>query len=224
MSIRRLIQVAVVTTIRADDAIPRDGRRSSQLSLAIVVFCVLMAAREAHCQLVELTAGGMARGTFLSRVVDGNTVDLFTGTSSWPSFTIRLARIDAPELDQPYGYEAGQHLSDLLGEEYVLSCSARAADIHGRWLATCGVINHVMVLEGAAWAYDPLPCQRPAHSPCSSALTPLQEAERQARAVRRGLWARPAPIPPSQWRATRDFDHHLRSEVPGVEGWATAED
>src|SRR5262245_60166285 len=95
---------------------------------SIVLVCVLMGTREAHSQMVELTTTGMVRGTFLSRVRDGNTVDLFTGTSPWPSFTIRLARIDAPELDQPYGYEARQHLGDLLQEEYILSCSAREAD------------------------------------------------------------------------------------------------
>lgn len=190
----------------------------------IVLAWVLLGAPEAHSQLVELTTAGMARGTFLSRVVDGNTVDLFTGTSPWPSFTIRLARIDAPEPDQPYGHEARQHLGDLLQEEYVLSCSARDADVYGRWLANCGAVNYAMVIDGAAWAYDPLPCQRLVSSACSAAFIPVQEDERQARAARRGLWALPAAIPPWRWRATRKLDQHLLSEAPGAAGENQQED
>jgi len=181
--------------------------------------CMLMTAREAHSQMIELTAAGIVRGTFLTRVVDANTIDLFTGVSPRPSFTIRLARIDAPEHDQPYGDEAHQHLSDLLQEEYVLSCSARETDVDGRWLANCGAVNSAMVIDGAAWAYVPPSCQCLASAACSAFLMPLQEDERQARAARRGLWALPAAIPPWQWRAIKKAAQRFRRETLSIEGW-----
>jgi micrococcal nuclease len=156
---------------------------------SIVLVCMLLTARQAHSQMIELTAGGVVLGTFLTRVVDGNTIELFTGVSPLPSFTIRLARIDAPEPDQPYGNEARRHLEDLLQEEYVLSCSAREADVHGRSLANCGAVNRVMVIDGSAWASVPHSCRRFVSATCSAALISLQDDERQARAARRGLWA-----------------------------------
>ena len=68
-----------------------------------------------------------------------------------------------------------------------------ARDQHGRLLGTLLVddrdVNREMVADGWAWAFTGFVDDEE-----------LIAAESAARRTRRGLWADPQPMPPSQWR------------------------
>lgn len=51
-------------------------------------------------------------------------------------------------------------------------------------------VNHEMVATGMAWHYEKY-----------DRSADLRDAEKAARAARRGLWADKAPVPPWDWRA-----------------------
>lgn len=125
-------------------------------------------------------------------VVDGDTLDiLLTGRTR---LRVRLAEIDAPEKDQPWGQRSKRGLSALVFSKPVHIESA-GVDRYGRTIARVYLgsldVNRKMVEDGLAWAYrayltDPR----------------IDGAERQARANKVGLWsATPSEInPPWRWR------------------------
>ena len=107
---------------------------------------------------------------------------------------IRLAEIDAPEKDQPYGMKAKQALSALC-----ISKTVRAVvvdhDRYGRTVARLYMgatdINAEMVRQGAAWVYLKYLHDRS-----------LLAVEQEARDAKRGLWALQDDqrLPPWEWR------------------------
>jgi len=165
------------------------GRHTGPSSLALVFFALLLIAGSA-------AAGGVDSAQISGRVVriaDGDTLTVLV--SGHQPVRIRLADIDAPERNQPYGRKAKQALSDL-----VFARDVRAMvtdhDRYGRLVARIyqgGLyVNAEMVRRGAAWAY-----LQYLRDPQMSVL------ERQARAAGRGLWGlQPDQItPPWEWRA-----------------------
>lgn len=70
-------------------------------------------------------------------------------------------------------------------------------DSYGRFVGRASVdgnnLNLAMVLFGLAWHYR-------YHCPGDTALA---DAEREARAEHRGLWADPHPVQPHRWRRGR---------------------
>jgi endonuclease YncB( thermonuclease family) len=131
--------------------------------------------------------GGPERLAGRARVVDGDTIAL-------DGRRIRLAGIDAPELDQTCGspergYPCGEVARDALRrlvEAGELACRVSGRDRYGRDVAACEVggadIGRTLVQRGLALAYGRY----------------LGE-EREARSARRGLWA-DSFVPPSRWR------------------------
>ncbi len=113
---------------------------------------------------------------------------------------LRLAGIDAPELDQtcltskrkpvPCGKYARSHLARLIRNQK-LRCVGDARDAEGHWLVTCKAgfisINEQLVLDGWALA-DP------------DNGDAYRRAETYAKARREGLW-RIQFDPPWEWRA-----------------------
>ena len=128
-------------------------------------------------------------------VIDGDTV-LFKPDHYHPAsrafLKVRLADIDAPEKDQPYGETATETLKAL-----VLNRQAQldivATDSYGRKVGRRSVaaqsINTEMVRRGSAWA-----------STRYRRDVGLLEAQREAQAAKRGLWQDAAPTPPWVWR------------------------
>ena len=95
-----------------------------------------------------------------AQVNDGDTVTI-------GSVRIRLAGIDAPELDQPCGTrtaqwpcgrKAKQTLQSLLGDQIVF-CIPKETDVHKRTVALCYAgltdIGRHMVSQGFAVTYGP---------------------------------------------------------------------
>lgn len=126
------------------------------------------------------------------RVLDGDTIEILQATRE--RARIRLAGIDAPETNQPFGQRSRQFLTRLVAQLHV-RISGDERDRYGRMLGTVWLdgedINAVMVRNGMAWAYRYR----------GKATEPqYAELEAWARAVKSGLWADPAPVEPGLWR------------------------
>ncbi len=112
--------------------------------------------------------------------------------------TCRLAKIDAPELDQPFGIWSRRSLIELAGKgrlRYVIT----GHDDEKPPRAICEIyrartdLNLKMVKLGYAWHYT-----RYDNSPEFAA------AETEAKDHHRGLWKFPLPCEPETWRNHRD--------------------
>lgn len=138
----------------------------------------------------------------VTAVTDGDT--LRVQLASGP-IKVRLDSIDSPETTQPHG-QAAKAVLERLVERGPVELEVVTQDRHERLVAVVYTngrnINEQMVRSGWAWAYreylkDRRYCQW----------------EDQARAERRGLWAQPGWVYPSDWRrwkrgrlaAVRDF-------------------
>jgi endonuclease YncB( thermonuclease family) len=144
-----------------------------------------------------LVAEAAAAATWQGRVSAVHDGDTLTVQRRAGSVLVRLVHIDAPESDQPFGLESRRGLQRLVRLEEVRVTTA-GRDRYGRTLGTVtrtrdGLnVNLAQVEHGFAWAYAR-----------GSAGLAFDRAERAARAARRGLWADPSPVRPSEWRRRR---------------------
>lgn len=82
---------------------------------------------------------------YVVRVVDGDSLWCVDGNSPDIEFEVRLFGVDAPELDQPYGTEAREHLEVLaLGKNF--------------WLAVKDVDHYDRVVGVLSRQTDERPC------------------------------------------------------------------
>lgn len=130
-------------------------------------------------------------------VIDGDTV-LFKPDSRYKAdepraaarafLKIRLAHIDAPEKDQPYGEAATRALSALVLNQRV-DVTTVATDFYGRTIAQIQAgdvqVNTELVRRGLAWA---------------SRKADMKKIQRVAQQAARGLWREAEPMPPWVWR------------------------
>jgi endonuclease YncB( thermonuclease family) len=124
-------------------------------------------------------------------ITDGDTLTLLVEQRQ---VRIRLAQIDAPESDQPYGKKSKAALSALA---FGKQAHVEVVDIdrYGRTVGEVFVdgidVNREMVRAGYAWAYTKY-----------SHTTEIIELETSARAAKLGLWALPENQrePPWLWR------------------------
>lgn len=126
------------------------------------------------------------------RVVVRDTCAEAACPSVGESLRVRLAEIDAPESDQPYGDEAAAALVDRI-DGSMLQIVQTDTDQYGRVVAQLVHqdvwINGWLVGEGHAWVYPQY-----AESP------ELFEWQSEAREAQRGLWAADDPVEPWLWR------------------------
>lgn len=130
-------------------------------------------------------------------VIDGDTV-LFKPDHAHASgrvfLKIRLAGIDAPERDQPYGDVSTHELAVRVLNQRVTIVPV-ATDVYGRTIAHIHVagreVETELVQSGFVWA-----ASRSRHT------AGLALAQHQARQARRGLWQDASPMPPWEWRRT----------------------
>ena len=124
-------------------------------------------------------------------VTDGDTITVLDEMDKG-NFKIRLDKIDAPEKKQAFGNQAKQFLSSLIFGKQV-TVRYKAVDRYGRIVGVVycdGVeINLVMVRNGYAWHYSYYD-KTPAYI----------QAEKQARADKKGLWASNVPMNPYEFR------------------------
>jgi len=123
-------------------------------------------------------------------VLDGDT--LLVGREGRRPVKVRLAGIDAPEKAQPYGIESRDALARQVLKQEV-EVTVLATDKYGRWVGRITLAGRDVCQEqvrlGMAWEYS--------YFRRDAVLAALQHEARQSR---RGLWARPNPQPPWQWR------------------------
>lgn len=161
------------------------------------------AAKKRHCHPERATVDARAKqekpragdeGVFdgpLLWVSDGDTLRIRVRGEA---MDVRLADVDAPERDQPYGWEAKLTLIDLVRGAHIVLVP-RDVDQYGRvvgyvWVGDLDV-NRELVKRGAAWFYAEY-----------AQSDDLYQEEERARAAKIGLWALPAHdrIEPWEWR------------------------
>ena len=140
-------------------------------------------------------------------VDDGDSLEL---RDDWGRrFRVRLRGIDAPERSQPYANVSRRNLMQLARSRPV-TIVYDGIDKYGRLLAWVYVdqgvsVNLRQVEAGLAWHYV-FPGR-----PWTADDDLLAQAEREARAARRGLWAQPQPQPP--WAFRREHRDEPRRPV-----------
>lgn len=154
------------------------------LLLSLLLMHGLATATELQCKVVEINSG--------------DTISVVNGSGP---MRVKLKAIAAPELEQPWGDVARQHLSDLiLGQTVMVRLTGLSADknIVGVVYLNKADIGQQMLRDGVAW-YD----ER--HD------SGLDERERQlylasvkaAQEERRGIWQQDAPVSPWEFRQAR---------------------
>lgn len=127
-------------------------------------------------------------------VYDGDTIKMVDTERNY--HRIRLASVDAPEKEQPYG-PAAEALLKLLVYGKEVQARVKTVDKYGREVATVTCqgqdISHVLLQKGAAWHLSYFDKREP----CFGKHKLL---EQQARLHKIGLWADAAACPPWQWR------------------------
>ena len=127
------------------------------------------------------------------RVLDGDTVEVLeTGNRLT---RIRLAGIDAPEKNQPFGQRSRKELTSMVAQRPV-TITESETDRYGRLLGTVWLgmtdVNAEQIRKGLAWAY------RYHGKPIRPDYAVLEaEARRQST----GLWSAPGQTEPWCWRS-----------------------
>jgi micrococcal nuclease len=152
---------------------------------ALTVFAVLLAAPS-----ISFAWSGE-----VVHVSDGDTITVMRGSEK---VKVRLYGIDTPEKAQWYGQNAKTFTSSQVFGKVV---DVREIDVdrYGRvvGLVSTGdlVLNRHLVAYGYAWVYHQY-CKKPFCSEWS-------ELEAQARHEKRGLWKKPNPVPPWEYRRAK---------------------
>lgn len=141
-------------------------------------------------------------------IADGDTVTVLT--PQMEEIKVRLAGIDAPEKDQPYGQKSKQMLSDLIYNRTV-RVEKEDIDKYGRTVGHIYLgntdINILMISQGGAWAYKQY------LGPKDTAFVDAEEAARKDSA---GLWALQADqiTPPWEFRHKDNVSQNVVSSDP----------
>lgn len=132
--------------------------------------------------------------TSVVKVHDGDTITVLSQNTSQ---RLRLAGIDCPESDQPYGAEATE-TTKTLALNIEVTVTPITTDRFGRTVAEVTLqdgrsLAHELVKTGACWwfrKYAPNDVE-------------LKRLEIEARKQGLGLWATESPMSPWEWRAQR---------------------
>ena len=143
-------------------------------------------------------------------VTDGDTLLLMplnSASAQQRYYKLRLADIDAPELNQAFGEEAKRQLGNWVLHQTIRVVTV-ATDRYGRrigWVRLTKAspedtdVNTELVQQGLAWVSTRY--KHPAY---------LLKAQRDAQLAARGLWADSHAIPPWVWRKQHPAIHVKR--------------
>lgn len=132
----------------------------------------------------------------VERVIDGDTYDIRLDRTNAVE-RVRLAWIDTPEPDQPFGAEASEWANALLLDRRVV-LTVQDRDRYGRLVAQLSVQGDGHIWDaGASLARDGLGWVDPRYAEERQSLS---EEQSLARSEGLGLWSDNNPIPPWEWR------------------------
>ncbi len=174
------------------------------MNISLRDFCKLLPVLALLLVLFCLSAGHLhALEGLCVRVVDGDTIVIRTGSKTE---RVRLRGIDAPELEQTGGREAGKYLAGLILNKKV-RIAGESRDNYNRLLGLVFLgkenVNLTMVREGWAWDYA-----------LSNAGSEYTLAEKKAREAGRGLWAGESPQAPWKFRRSQRGEISDRRSAP----------
>ena len=146
--------------------------------------------------LLAIVTTHLLADVFCWKVSDGDTI--WVVDESGKRIKIRMNKIYAPEMNQPFGKESADRLAELVLGKYV-TLESSGSDRYGRSLEVVFVetnaithakmdVNLQLVKEGLAWQY---------YTDKTPAYT---EAVKNAREKKLGLWSSPNAINPYIWR------------------------
>ena len=149
-------------------------------SYFLISFLAVSMAAEAKLQAVSAE---------VLRVIDGDSITVRVDQTS---YRIRLAEIDAPEMDQAWGEESKSALQEKL-ENQEVAMEIIDVDRFSRLVARVFLngrqINREMLEEGHVWVYlEYLKDET------------LLDPEAKAKKKKVGLWASEAAVAPWLWR------------------------
>lgn len=129
------------------------------------------------------------------RVADGDTVTLLTPEKQ--EIRIRFQGIDAPEREQDFGAQSRKNLNSFVYGKKI-RVKVDKTDKHGRvvgrvWLpqgkGAMLDVEEAQLRAGMAWHYEYFNHEKK-----------LANAQKEAQRAKRGIWSRPNPVPPWDWR------------------------
>jgi len=143
--------------------------------------------------LVLLTAISLANPLF--HIIDGDTLK---HTDNGITTKLRLAYIDAPELNQDFGKDSKQLLKATIENCKDLQILNGPKDIYNRTLITLICenenINMALVRMGYAWSYN------------RTKNNMYMKMEQQARKYKLGLWEFENPVNPRDYRKAQKIN------------------
>ena len=162
------------------------GRFGRSLAAGILVF---LAAASINAQ--ERTIAGK-----VTEVIDGDTITVTDDQQK--TYIIRLAGIDAPEINQDYGKKARKFLSELVFEKNVTATTSkmdRNGEYVGKVLVYGRDVGLEMVIAGFAWHY-----KQYVNEQSDRDRQLFEAAEFHARKSRFNLWNASKPLAPWEFR------------------------
>jgi len=170
------------------------GRRDAWRAILGALLCLCLAL-PGHAETFTAYVVG---------ITDGDTITVLDDARR--QHKIRLAGIDAPEHNQPFGTRSTESIARLTFNKTV-SISWRKKH-HERLIGTvmvqppdcprCGLtldVSQAQLAAGMAWWYRKYAKEQ---SPEARARYEFEEDEARVRRV--GLWRDPNPVPPWEWR------------------------
>ncbi len=148
------------------------------------------------CAILSAVLILIGNGSFTCDVVEVIDGDTFKATLNAQRVTIRIARIDAPEIGQPYGDSAAIFTGrKLLGKR--VDVRRWSWDKYGR------IVGDVFTSQRKRFADEIVAAGLAWHYRAYSSDENLQSLENKARAARVGLWRDSQPVAPWAYRQGR---------------------
>lgn len=158
-----------------------------------------LAIRSAVACLLVACAFTVDAAVVIGRVVgvaDGDTITVLDVDQV--QHKIRLAGIDAPEKNQPFGSRSKESLAELVFNKTV-EVETSKRDRYGRQIGKVLLngrdVNLVQIERGMTWFYRRYQLEQ---SPADRRL--YEEAENTAKIGKKGLWRDAEPMPPWEFR------------------------
>ena len=131
----------------------------------------------------------------VTKVIDGDTIDVQRDDNK-KTVRVRLADIDAPELQQPYGDIARDYLVVKTMTKHVeVKDEGKKPDQYGRIIGDLYVgdfyVNAAIVKDGYAWAYR-------YKGEITNNIIGISETSARSRKI--NIWSQSHPVEPWIWR------------------------